>query len=57
MNLDKTYLVVQVMAVPCGTYFTDAYGVEHVPPDDCVLDKEENMKALGTSIRMVVLAN
>ena len=57
MTLDKNYLAVQVMAVPCGTYFTDAYGVEHVPPDDCVLDQEENMKVLGTAIRLVVLSN
>ena len=57
MALDKSYQTIQVMAVPCGTYFTDAYGVEHTPPDDCILDQESVMAYLGTAIRLVILSN
>ena len=57
MTLDKSFQTIQVMAVPCGTYFTDAYGVEHTPPEDCILDKKAVMEYLGSAIRLVILSN
>ena len=56
-KLDKIHNVVQVVAVPCATTFTDAYGVKHTAGPDCVWDKDEVLQNVGSVFNSIVYTN